>query len=152
MTDRIKSLGALLTTVFIFLILLWWLIVVARHVGTDPVVNSDGVVTMDTFQRTKDILLVVLPLATTAVGFWLGNQGAAQAQETAQLATQNAETAQAQAVAAKDQLMALVDVSDARKLQEAKSAHPEAFGLASNQRGVTEVANNAEAPVSTETP
>ncbi len=129
MTDRIKGLGALITTAFIFVILLWWLIVVALHVGTNPVVNADGVVTLDTFQRTKDILLVVLPLATTAVGFWLGSQGTAQAQETAQTATRTAETAQAEAVAAKDQLMALVDVSEAHKLQEARNAHPAAFGL-----------------------
>jgi hypothetical protein len=127
MTDRIKNLGAVITTVFIFIILLWWLVVVARHIGEAPKVNKAGAVTLDVFQRSKDILLVVLPLATTAIGYWLGNQGAVQAQQTAQNANDQAQSAQKDAAAAQAQLAAVVDVSEPNTLAKAKSTHPEAF-------------------------
>src|SRR5580765_7846479 len=94
MTDRIKGYGSIATTILVFIIVFWWLIVVAYHVGSAPVTNSSGAVTLDTFQRTKDILLVVLPLATTAVGFWIGNQSATQAQQTAEAATTSAQVAE----------------------------------------------------------
>lgn len=127
MTDRIKSLGAVMTTVFIFIILFWWLVAVAKHISTAPTVNSSGAVTLDIFQRSKDILLVILPLATTAIGFWLGNHDAARAQKVAQVATDSAKEAHEGAAAAQARLNAVVDVSEPNTLEKAKSAHPDAF-------------------------
>ncbi len=89
MTEKLKGWGAIVVSVLTFGVLAWWLVVVATHIGDSPVV-VDGAVALDTFQRSKDILLVVLPLATTAVGYWLGNQGADKAEESAQAAVQDA--------------------------------------------------------------
>jgi hypothetical protein len=49
-------------------------------------VNSKGAVIVDQYQRAKDILFIVFPLATAAVGYWFGNQGRARAQEEARQA------------------------------------------------------------------
>lgn len=97
MTEKLKGWGAIIVSVLIFVVLAWWLIVVAVHLGDSPTVVN-GAVTLDTFQRSKDILLVILPLTTTAVGFWLGNQGAGKAEESAEKAIKNAEHAGEQAV------------------------------------------------------
>lgn len=82
----IKSIGTILITVFVFGIVIWWLAVVLNRIGTTPTVNATGTVIVDQYQRAKDILLVVFPLATAAVGYWFGNQGRARAQEQAQQA------------------------------------------------------------------
>jgi hypothetical protein len=82
----IKSIGTILITVFVFGIVIWWLAVVLGRIGTAPTVTSKGAVIVDQYERAKDILLVVFPLATAAVGYWFGNQGRARAQEQAQQA------------------------------------------------------------------
>lgn len=96
MSEKWKGWGAISVTVLTFLVLAWWLGVVAAHLGDAPNVVG-GSVTLDVFQRSKDILLVVLPLATTAVGFWLGNQGVEEAEKNAERAEEIAEDAQAEA-------------------------------------------------------
>jgi hypothetical protein len=82
----IKSIGTIVITVFVFGIVIWWLAVVLNRLGTAPQVNSKGAVIVDQYQRAKDILFIVFPLATAAVGYWFGNQGRARAQEQAQQA------------------------------------------------------------------
>jgi hypothetical protein len=82
----IKSVGTILVTVFVFGIVIWWLAVVLSRIGSAPSVNPSGAVIVDQYERAKDILLVVFPLATAAVGYWFGNQGRARAQEQAQQA------------------------------------------------------------------
>lgn len=82
----IKSVGTIVITVFVFGIVIWWLAVVLNRLGTAPKVNSKGAVIVDQYQRATDILFVVFPLATAAVGYWFGNQGRARAQEQAQQA------------------------------------------------------------------
>jgi len=82
----IKSIGTVVITVFVFGIVIWWLAVVLNRIGTAPQVNSRGAVIVDQYQRATDILFVVFPLATAAVGYWFGNQGRARAQEQAQQA------------------------------------------------------------------
>jgi hypothetical protein len=81
-----KSIGTIVITVFVFGIVIWWLAVVLNRLGTAPQVNSRGAVIVDQYQRATDILFVVFPLATAAVGYWFGNQGRARAQEQAQQA------------------------------------------------------------------
>lgn len=126
-----RGIGAVVTTILIFVVLLWWLIIVSRYVGTAPVVDSTGKVVSDTFGNAKDILLAVLPLASTAVGYWLGSQGTAQAQDTAKAASADAASAKAEAATAKAQLLAVVDTSSAETLKSAMKLHPRAFGLPS---------------------
>jgi hypothetical protein len=75
----IRGAGTIIVTLFIFAIVGAWLYFTASKVGVAPIFNSKGVPTIDQYQRAKDILQIVFPLATAAVGFWFGNQGAAQA-------------------------------------------------------------------------
>src|SRR5262249_21946071 len=82
----IKSIGSILITVFVFGIVIWWLAVVLSRISSAPTVTSNGAVIVDQYERAKDILLIVFPLATAAVGYWFGNQGRARAQEQAQQA------------------------------------------------------------------
>jgi hypothetical protein len=42
----------------------WWPYVVYQHLGIKPEGDTAGKVVLDEFQRSKDILLVVLPLFT----------------------------------------------------------------------------------------
>jgi hypothetical protein len=81
-----KSIGTVVIAVFVFGIVIWWLAVVFNRLGTAPQVNAKGAVVVDQFQRATDILFVVFPLAAAAVGYWLGNQGRARAQEEARQA------------------------------------------------------------------
>jgi heme/copper-type cytochrome/quinol oxidase subunit 2 len=82
-TTLMKSVGTMVVTIFVFGIVIWWLIVVLSKIGTAPGVNSKGAVTLDQYQRSKDILQIVFPLATAAVGYWFGNRGTARAQDQA---------------------------------------------------------------------
>jgi hypothetical protein len=82
----IKSIGTVVITVFVFGIVIWWLTVVLNRLGTAPQVNAKGAVIVDQYQRATDILFVVFPLATAAVGYWFGNQGRSRAQDQAQQA------------------------------------------------------------------
>ena len=82
----IKSIGTVVIIAFVFGIVIWWLAVVLDRLGTAPQVNSEGAVIVDQYQRATDILFIVFPLAAAAVGYWLGNQGRARAQEQAQQA------------------------------------------------------------------
>jgi hypothetical protein len=101
---------------FLLLVLtVWWLTKVADHLSTAASVDDAGNVTLDPFQRSKDILLVVLPLLTTALGYWFGAAGKAKAEE-------NADTA-------KQQLNEVLDVGDKGLLEAAKQKNPAAFGL-----------------------
>src|SRR6516225_2860103 len=56
-----KSIGTVAVTVFVFGIVVWWLIVVLSKIGIAPTVNSKGAVTVDQYQRAKDILHVFFP-------------------------------------------------------------------------------------------
>lgn len=83
----------------------WWLVLVANEMSTQPQVGSDGKVVMDEFQRAKDILLVVLPLLTTALGYWFGAAGREKAEGKADMAEKK--------------LNAVIDVSDKGTLKQA---------------------------------
>jgi hypothetical protein len=110
----IKSIGTVVITVFVFGIVIWWLVIVLGKIGVAPTVNSKGAVIVDQYQRAKDILLVVFPLATAAVGYWFGNQGRAKAQDQAQEA-QNKVTA------------VLGSSDDGQLLRKAATSFPAAF-------------------------
>src|SRR5262245_2336795 len=73
-------------TLLLFALAVWWLIELAFQLGTAPTIDAQGKIVVDKFQRAKDILLVVLPLVTSALGYWFGAQGKEQEQERAESA------------------------------------------------------------------
>ncbi|WP_433562959.1 hypothetical protein ACQP1O_36925 [Nocardia sp. CA-151230] len=98
----------------------WWLGVVASDLDVMPARDSAGDV-VDSYQRAKDILLVVLPLLTSALGYWFGVAGRAQAE---------AKAVQADAAAERTnlQLKTVLDTStEPGLLDKARRQYPEAF-------------------------
>jgi hypothetical protein len=113
-------------TAGLFVFVAWWLVVVSRHLGDAPSVNANGDVVLDEFQRTKDILLVVLPLLTTALGYWFGSEGKDKAEESAKQAEKTAKDEQAK-------VQALLQVTPEEQVTAAKKQNWEAFGLTQDQ-------------------
>jgi len=101
--------------------------VVGLSVGRVPVYSKDGTVQLDQFARAKDIFVLLLPLMTTAAGFWLGSQQTGHAQK-------QAAAARATAKKATDQQTAILSVTPPLPggkdvLTAAKEAHPEYFDM-----------------------
>jgi hypothetical protein len=101
-------------TIILLALVTWWLWLVALRLSIAPTKDSAGNV-LDQYQRAKDILLVILPLSTTALGYWFGVQGK--------------DKAEAQAETANAQLTAVVDAAPEGTLKDAMEKHPKAFGL-----------------------
>ncbi len=110
--DKIKAVGAGVATVLTAAIVIWWLYLVADRLGVQPVVKNGSVV-LDEWSRAKDILIVVLPLFSASLAYWVGAQGTTQAKKEAQ--------------GAKEQLNAVIDSAPKGLLLEAKSQHPDVF-------------------------
>jgi hypothetical protein len=109
-----KSAGPVLVTCVVFGIAIWWLAIVLSKIGVAPTVSSKGAAAVDQYQRAKDILQFVLPLATAAVGYWFGNHGASKVQEQAQQAH--------------NKLNAVLDAStEGGLLTKARASFPSAF-------------------------
>jgi hypothetical protein len=106
-----------LLTLVLLVASLWWLGEVAGLLSTAPETDTVGNVIVDPYQRSKDILLVVLPLLTTALGHWFGAAGKAKAEDKADAAIQ--------------QLHEVLDVGSGDLLPKAKENNPRAFGLPS---------------------
>jgi hypothetical protein len=130
MAAPVMNVGAIVMSIALFIVVLTWVIVVGIHIGTQPVHNKDGTVQMDAYARAKDILVLILPLLTTAAGFWLGSQGTGQAQKQAADATTVAKEAQEQRSAILSVAPSMTDGTDV--LTAAKAAHPAAFDLPVN--------------------
>jgi hypothetical protein len=92
--DNLKDIGAVVVTIVFALLVAWWLLEVARRLGTRPIVEN-GAVTLDEFQRAKDILVLVLPLLTAAAGYWFGNKGAEGAKDDAERSKEETRKAEA---------------------------------------------------------
>jgi hypothetical protein len=114
MTEKIKSLGAALVTLVTAALTIWWLYEVASRLGVAPTKDDAGNIVLDEFQRAKDILIVVLPLFSAALAYWVGSQGTTAAKE--------------EAASAKGKLDAVLDASPEGILKKAKDLHPTAFG------------------------
>lgn len=103
-----------IVTVAILLVAGWWLYQVSMRLGTAPTKDGQGNVLVDEYQRAKDILLVVLPLVTTAVGYWFGVQGKEKAEDKADQA--------------KEEAKAIVATSeDSDLLSKAREKYPRSF-------------------------
>jgi hypothetical protein len=112
--DAIKSAGTIVVTLLIFIIVGGWMVAVFLSIGEAPTYRSDGSVEVDEYARAKDILVLVLPLLTAVVGYWLGSQGTAKAEDRADKAE-----AQKTALAAA--------ATDGDLLTKAKGQNPDAF-------------------------
>ena len=118
-----------------------WLVEVASTIGIPVVKSSDGTV-FDQFERAKDVLAVITPLLTTALGYWFGSAGRQEAQTTAS-------AARAEADQAHRRLAGVLDSSsEPGLLAKARVADPDAFGVPSG--GSAETAGKPEpAPAGT---
>jgi hypothetical protein len=112
--DQFKAIGAIVATVLTGAIVIWWLVIVANRIGLKPEVDSSGKVVLDQYGRAKDILLVVLPLFSAALGYWVGSSGTQEAKN--------------EAAGAKEKLDAVIDSAPAGTLQKAKEMHGDAWG------------------------
>jgi hypothetical protein len=124
--------GAFVFTAFLAALLLVAVIVVAAHVGRIPTVYKvgDATQTVDSFNRSQELLNVLFPLFTAAFSFWFGASIEARRAEGAQA---QAQTAQSEAkVATSSASEALTKAADANKvaalvLQEAGDAGKDAL-------------------------
>jgi hypothetical protein len=91
-----------LVTVALLLATLWALGKVYGVIDKPPTVNDKGEVTLDVYQRAKDILLVVLPLLTTALGYWFGAKESENAKTEKDTAVQEKEKTQRRLTAVLD--------------------------------------------------
>jgi hypothetical protein len=115
--DQMKTLGAFLATALTGAIVIWWLVIVAHRIGVKPEVDNAGNVVLDQYGRSKDILLVVLPLFSAALAYWVGSAGTQDAKKEAE--------------GAKEKLDAVIDSAPQGALQRAKEMHPDAWGATS---------------------
>ena len=114
-----------------------WLIEVASTVGIPVVKSSDGTV-FDEFQRTKDVLAVITPLLTTALGYWFGSAGRREAENTAT-------SARAEADRVHRRLAGVLDSSsEPGLLAKARSVDPGAFGARAEDTGPSDPGNEPE--------
>jgi hypothetical protein len=97
-----------------------WLLAVYGELGSPVTKQTDGT-TLDEFQRAKDILLVVLPLLTSSLGYWFGSAGRQQAENKAEQATGVADKAQRKLAGVLD------SATEPGLLDKAKAKDPEAF-------------------------
>lgn len=108
----VLTLGAVIVTLLTFSLAVWWLVVV-RSVLDKPPQIENGVIVLDQFQRAKDILLVVFPLFSAAVAYWIGSKEVHEMKE--------------QRNALERRLMAVIGVAPPGTLAEAQQRDPDAF-------------------------
>lgn len=120
MDKWLKPVGALVVTVFTAVILLWWLFLVQDKIGSIPTLDDEGNVILDEWQRAKDILLVIVPLFTAAMGYWIGSKESADARE-------DAATAQEQRVEAEKRVGALSGALSPEAFGDLQAKYPKLF-------------------------
>ena len=123
-----NSIGPLIVTVISFALVGWSLYFVFHNLGVPPTI-SNGTVTANPLQSAKDVLTVVIPFASAAIGFWFGSDGKVAAQNQAQAAQQQASAATARATRADQQKGAILQAAPDAKtlLDQARELVPEAF-------------------------
>ncbi|MDT7745150.1 MAG: hypothetical protein QOE59_4228 [Actinomycetota bacterium] len=118
--SRAGAVFRILLTIALVGAAIWWLTEVASTITTAPTVDARGNV-LDPYARSKDILLAVLPLLTTALGYWFGAQGKEQEQQKARVAQEKSEEKD------KKLQVVLAKSDDTQLLQKAQEAEPELF-------------------------
>lgn len=92
-----NSWGPMIVTLISFGLVGWALYHVFGNLDTVPTTDSHGTIVANPLQNAKDVLTVVVPFASAAVGFWFGSDGKSKAQDQAQEAHTQAQQAQTQA-------------------------------------------------------
>jgi secreted protein with Ig-like and vWFA domain len=92
-----NSWGPMIVTLISFGLVGWALYHVFGNLDTVPKTNRNGTIIANPLQNAKDVLTVVVPFASAAVGFWFGSDGKSKAQDQAQQAHTQAQQAQTQA-------------------------------------------------------
>lgn len=128
LTEQIKSAGTIVVTALVFILVLVWMVAVWQNLGSVPEHNDDGTLKIDKYARAKDIFVLVLPLLTTAVGFWLGSQGTAKAEEKAAKADEKAVVAEARVNTVQAQKEALLSVVEPTQVDAAEEKLGAKFG------------------------
>jgi F0F1-type ATP synthase assembly protein I len=116
--------GALtLVIVFIVLYVLGWLVDFAN---TNPkgITIGSNTETVDYFQRTKDLFLIVLPLLSAAISYWLGVTVEGKRADAAQEQADQANASAKQSIA---QTSAVLDQASPGALIQARNKFPELF-------------------------
>jgi hypothetical protein len=123
-----NSVGPLVVTAISFVLVGWSLYYVFHNLGVAPTI-SNGTVTANPLQSAKDVLTVVVPFASAAIGFWFGADGKVAAQNQAQQAQRQASDERDRATRADQQKGAVLQAAPDAKalLDRAKDLVPEAF-------------------------
>lgn len=78
----VRIYGVAVLTLIAVLGVMAWLVVIAFTLDETVVLAPDGkTVLSDPFGRTKDILVIILPILTTLVGYWVGTKGMDEAKK-----------------------------------------------------------------------
>ncbi|GLZ41340.1 hypothetical protein [Actinokineospora sp. NBRC 105648] len=105
-------------------VVMWCLILVSNQLFAGAFTDSAGN-TVDPHQRAKDLLLVVMPLVTTVLGFWFGTRDQDRVRASAAVQVEQAEN---RAAAAIDKLTTVTAVStEPDLLPRARTLRPDLF-------------------------
>lgn len=126
--DIVKNIGAWVTTLFVFGLVIWALYYVFQDHGTAATFDAHGKKLVDKYENSKTTLLAVLPMASAAVGYWFGNKGISDANARADSAKDEAKAAQQETKAVVATASASLPVGT-DILAQAKADHPDAFGI-----------------------
>ncbi len=125
---RTQSIGPMIVTVISFGIVCWALYYVFMNLNARPTIQN-GAITSDPLKNAMEVLTVVIPFASAAIGFWFGADGKSKAQDQAQQAQVQASTERDRAIKADQQKSAVLQAAtDAEELLEkARKIAPQAF-------------------------
>jgi flagellar basal body-associated protein FliL len=100
-----KLLARFVITMLLFGVVIYWMWMMSGDLRTGATNDATGNA-VDPFQRSKDVLLVALPLLTTAVGYWFGAEGKERAEQRAHEAQEKSASSLERALHAEAQLAA----------------------------------------------
>jgi hypothetical protein len=100
-----KVVARFVITMLLFAVVVFWMWMMAGDLRTGATADGTGN-PIDPFERSKDVLLVALPLLTTAVGYWFGAEGKERAEQRAHEAQEKSTSSLERALAAEAQLAA----------------------------------------------
>ena len=109
-----KTVGAAAASILILVFVVVWSVIVASKIGHAPKLQTKTEGPYDSFEQAKSILVLLLPLLTTAAGYWLGSLGTAKAEK--------------EASNVKERNEALLTAGNPQILQAAINVNPAAFG------------------------
>jgi hypothetical protein len=109
-------------TAALLLLVVWGLVLVTGHLTDGIIKDADGNV-VDSYHRSSDVLHILVPLLTIALGYWFGSEGKENAEKRASAAQEDAATVRRQLAAV------LGSSSEPDLLSKARDADKDAFTL-----------------------